>query len=89
MNLPHYMFYATGVKHSDIGGKPISQHPFTLSMSPGRDDYIILLVGKAQKASIVAEFKDLLADLSSYRDYLCTNTKTRVDMLTKIGAVGR
>ena len=89
MNMPHYMFYAPGVRNPDIGGKAISQYPFVLSMSPGRDDYIIMLVGEAEKASILAEFKDLLADRCSYRDYLCTNARTRADMPTKTGAEGR
>ncbi len=86
MNMPHYMFYAPNVKNSDIGGKPISQYPFMLSMSPGRDDYIIMLVGEAEKGKILLEFKDLLADLCAYRDYLCTNDKTRKEMPTKTGA---
>jgi hypothetical protein len=86
MNMPHYMFYAPNVKNSDIGGKPISQYPFMLSMSPGRDDFIIMLVGDAEKEKILLEFKDLLADLCSYRDYLCTNGTTRMQMPTKTGA---
>ena len=46
-------------------------------MSPGRDDYIILLVGEAEKEKIISDSKDLLADLCSYRDYLCTTAETR------------
>lgn len=80
MNLPHYMFYAPNAKDSDIGGKPFSQYPFILSMSPGRDDYIILMVGEAEKAKILLESKDLLAELCSYRDFLCTTEATRVRM---------
>src|SRR5215472_16393377 len=50
MNMPHYMFYAPNLKDSDIGGNGFSKvYPFMLSMSPGRDDYIILLVGKAEQ----------------------------------------
>jgi hypothetical protein len=86
MNMPHYMFYAPNLKNSDIGGKPISEYPFMLSMSPGRDDFIIMLVGETEKAQILLEFKDLLVDLCSYRDYLCTNDKTRMQMPTKTGA---
>jgi len=78
MNMPHYMFYAPNVKDAEIGGKGFSkEYPFVLSMSPGRDDYIILLVGETEKAKILQESKDLLADLCSYRDYLCTTTETR------------
>ena len=78
MNMPHYMFYAPNVKDADIGGNGFSkQHPFVLSMSPGRDDYVILLVGQAEKTKILEQSKDLLADLCSYRDYLCTTDATR------------
>ena len=78
MNMPHYMFYAPGVKDEDIGGHGFDkQHPFVLSMSSGRDDYIILLVGEAEKAKILDDAKDLLNDLCSYRTYLCTTSETR------------
>jgi hypothetical protein len=80
MNMPHYMFYAPNVKDADIGGKPFSQYPFMLSMAPGRDDFIIVLVGEAEKAKILTEFKDLLSELCSYRDYLCTTETTRRQM---------
>ena len=53
---------------------------FGLSLSPGRDDVIIMLVGETEKAAILLESKDLLADLCSYRDYLCTTATTRVRM---------
>jgi hypothetical protein len=80
MNMPHYMFYAPNVKNADIGGKPFSQYPFILSMSPGRDDVIILFVGEAEKAKILLESKVLLTDLCSYRDFLCTTEMTRRQM---------
>jgi len=78
MNMPHYMFYAPNVKNKDIGGNGFGQYPFILSMSPGRDDYIILLVGETEKAKILLESKELLAQLCAYRDYLCTTDATRV-----------
>jgi hypothetical protein len=78
MNMPHYMFYAPGLKDADIGGNGFSkQYPFILDMNPGRDDYIILLVGEAEKAKILEESKDLLNELCSYRNYLCTTAETR------------
>ena len=80
LNMPHYMFYAPGVTDADIGGKPFSLYPFMLRMSPGRDDVIILLVGETEKAAILSESKDLLADLCSYRKYLCTTAATRAQM---------
>jgi len=78
MNLPHYMFYAPNVKNADIGGKSFSEYPFILSMSPGRDDVIILFAGEAEKAKILLDSKDLLADLCSYRDLLCTTDASRM-----------
>jgi hypothetical protein len=80
LNMPHYMFYAPGLTDADIGGKPFSLYPFMLKMSPGRDDVIIMLVGETEKAAILAESKDLLADLCSYRNYLCTTDATRTQM---------
>jgi len=80
MNMPHYMFYAPNVKNADIGGKPFSEYPFMLSMSPGRDDVIILFAGETEKAKILSESKDLQAELCSYRDFLCTTEKTRTQM---------
>jgi hypothetical protein len=77
MNMPHYMFYAPNVKNKDIGGNSFGPYPFILSMSPGRDDYIILLVGETEKAKILLEASDLLGDLCSYRDFLCTTEATR------------
>ena len=50
-------------------------------MSPGRDDVIILLVGETEKAAaILSDSKDLLADLCSYRSYLCTTAATHAQM---------
>jgi hypothetical protein len=80
MNMPHYMFYAPNVTNADIGGKPFSQYPFMLRMSPGRDDVIILFAGETEKAKIISDSKDLLTDLCSYRDFLCTTEKTRTQM---------
>jgi hypothetical protein len=82
MNMPHYMFYAPNVKNTDIGGKPFSHYPFVLSMSPGRDDVIILFAGETEKAQILSDSKDLLAELCAYRDFLCTNERTRTQIPT-------
>jgi hypothetical protein len=78
MNMPHYMFYAPNVKDTDIGGNGFSQqYPFILNMKQGRDDYIILLVGETEKATILLDSKDMLAQLCSFRNYLCTTSATR------------
>ena len=80
MNMPHYMFYAPNVKNADIGGKPLSQYPFMLSMSPGRDDFIIMMVGENEKAAILESSKDLLNDLCAYRKYLCPSAVTPIHL---------
>ena len=77
MSAPHYMFYAPNVKDADIGGKPSSQYPFILPQGPGLHDVIILLVGETEKAKIVADSRDLLNELCSYRKYLCLNAGSR------------
>ena len=78
MNMPHYMIYAPNLKDADIGGNGFSkQHPFVLSMNTGRDDYIIMLVGESEKAKILDESKDLLAQLCSYHASLCTTEATK------------
>ncbi len=38
------------------------------------------LVGEAEKAKILADSKQLLADLCSYRSYMCTTADTRKRM---------
>jgi hypothetical protein len=48
-----------------------------LDMGRGRDDYIILLAGEAEKTKIIADSKDLLTDLCSFRDYLCSTAATQ------------
>jgi len=74
MTLPHYMFYAPNVKNTDIGGQPDSKYPFVLPQGPGPHDVIILLVGEAEKAKILAESADLVKELCTYRKYLCFDT---------------
>jgi hypothetical protein len=67
-SMPHYMFYAPNLKESDIGGNSDSGGPIVL----GEDNphgYIILPVGKMEKAQIIAENKDLLKRLSDYKPY--------------------
>jgi hypothetical protein len=70
MNGPHYMFYAPHVKDSDIGGKFNSPYPFMLST--GGQDYIILLVGDAERETINRESEELLKKLCAYRSFLCS-----------------
>jgi hypothetical protein len=74
---PHYMFYAPNVKDADIGGKPFSPYPFMLPQGPGAHDVIILSVGEAERAKILADSHDLLNELCSYRKYLCLDPGSR------------
>ena len=76
MSLPHYMFYAPNVKDADIGGKPLSPYPFVLPQGPGPHDVIILLVGEAEKAKILADSTSLLNELCSYRKFLCLDVES-------------
>ena len=48
-----------------------------LGMSSGRDDYIIILVGETEKAKILQDSKDLLDELCSYRNFMCTTAATK------------
>ena len=74
MSIPHYMFYAPHVKNADIGGKPLSPYPFVLPQGPSPHDVIVLLVGEAEKARILADSTDLLNDLCAYRKFLCLDS---------------
>lgn len=77
MVMPHVMFYAPGVTNDDLGAKPdlavrASLHsPFIDKQGAPEHSYIIQLVGDAEKAKILADEKELLDDLCSYRDILC------------------
>ena len=64
------MFYAPNVKDADIGGKPLSVHPFVLPQGPGLYDVIVVLVGQNERAKVVADSTDLLSELCSYRKFL-------------------
>ena len=70
MNMPHYMFYATHVTDNDIGGGQFnSLNPFVLNA--GGQDYIIMLVGDAEREKINRESQQLVKDLCAYRSSLC------------------
>jgi hypothetical protein len=77
MSNPHYMFYAPNVKNRDIGGKPSSPYRFVLPQGPGPHDVIVLLIGRAEKANILADSTSLLNELCSYRKYLCLDSANR------------
>src|SRR5262245_35728575 len=77
--MPHFMFYAPNLTNEDIGAVP-SIHPlhaFAFKEGIAEQTYIIQLVGDAEKATIMADEKPLLADLCAYRDLLCLSKGSR------------
>ena len=66
---PHFMFYAPNVTDADIGGRQRTDGPFMLST--GVHGLIFLGAGASRTAEIVAQSRDLLADLCAYRSVLC------------------
>jgi hypothetical protein len=75
--MPHVMVYAPNITNEDIGAVPNLSvpssllYPFIDRQGIGEQSYIIQLVGEAEKAKIMADEKDLLAALCSYRASLC------------------
>jgi hypothetical protein len=79
MAMPHLMFYAPFVTNADIGAVPDFKDPSSLvypfldehTESSGEENYIIQLIGEAEKAKILAAEKPLMDALCAYRDVLC------------------
>ena len=77
MPMPHVMFYAPNITNEDIGAVPnLSLHssllfPFIDKQGIAEQSYIIQLIGEAEKAKIMADEKNLLAALCTYRASLC------------------
>ena len=77
MAMPHVMFYAPGVTNEDIGARPnlsdyaTLKYPFIDRQGNAEQSVMILLLGDAEKARILADEEQLLADLCAYRDALC------------------
>jgi len=69
MVAPHYMFYAPNVTDADIGGQRSGDGPFMLSTGP--HGLIFLGAGATRKQEILAQSRDLLTALCSYRRVLC------------------
>ena len=69
MILPHFMSYAPNASPADIGETPPPPFPFILE--PGPHGYMIVLIGQAERARIVADNADLLKRLCDYRAFLC------------------
>jgi hypothetical protein len=73
MSWPHLMFYAPKITDEDIGAVPTSSllYPFAFKEGIAEQTYIIQFIGEAEKAEIVADEKNLLAALCTYRVSLC------------------
>jgi hypothetical protein len=77
LSMPHLMPYAPGVTNEDIGAVPnLSDHaslrwPFIDRQGNAEQSYMIIMVGEAEKAKILADEKALVDDLCAYRDVLC------------------
>jgi hypothetical protein len=77
MSMPHLMFYAPNMTNEDIGAVPnLSVHssllyPFIDKQGNAEQSYMIQLIGEAEKAKIMADEKNLLAALCTYRAFLC------------------
>jgi hypothetical protein len=70
MSMPHHMIYAPNLTDADIGGAPPpSPYPFIFEQGP--QGYMILLLGESEKARVLSDSKELLADLCAYRKVLC------------------
>ena len=75
--MPHLMFYAPNITNQDIGAVPNLSvpssllYPFIDKQGIAEQSYVIQLIGEAEKAKIMADEKDLLADLCTYRASLC------------------
>jgi len=77
MSMPHLMFYAPNITNEDIGAVPnLSVHssllyPFIDKQGNAEQSYMIQLIGEAEKVKIMADEKNLVAALCTYRDFLC------------------
>jgi hypothetical protein len=77
MAMPHLMFYAPSITNEEIGAVPdLSVHssllyPFIDKQGIAEQSYMIQLIGEAEKARIMADEKNLLAALCTYRASLC------------------
>lgn len=69
MVAPHFMFYAPNVTDADIGGRQGNGGPFMLS--PGPHGLIFIGAGALRTREILAQSRDLLAELCAYRSVLC------------------
>ena len=79
--MPHVMFYAPNITNEDIGAVPnLSLHssllyPFIDKQGIAEQSYVIQLIGEAEKAKIMADEKNLLGALCTYRASLCLPDK--------------
>ncbi|MBI1774364.1 MAG: hypothetical protein HYR63_03360 [Proteobacteria bacterium] len=81
MSMPHLMFYAPNVTNEDIGAVPnlsdLSSllYPFIDKQGNAEQSFMIQLIGEAETAKIMADEKNLLDALCTYRASLCLPNK--------------
>src|SRR5262245_33348172 len=74
MPMPHVMYYAPEVTNEAIGASPVpSPYPFIFEQGPHGS--VIQLLGETERAKILTEERQLLADLCKYRAVLCLSDK--------------
>lgn len=77
MPMPHVMFYAPHITNEDLGAVPDLSDPASLlnpfidKQGNAEQSYMIQLIGETEKARILLDEKELIADLCAYRDVLC------------------
>ena len=75
--IPHLMSYAPGVTNEDFGARPnlsdfgTLKYPFIDPQGIAQQSVMIHIVGDVEKAKIMADEKQLVADLCAYRGVLC------------------
>jgi hypothetical protein len=70
MPMPHIMYYAPGLTNEVIGAQP-PPSPYPFVFEPGPHGYLIQLLGDTERAKILADEHQLVADLCKYRASLC------------------
>ena len=77
MVMPHLMFYAPGLTNADIAAAPdlsdaaSLMNPFVDRQGHDAQSYVIVMTGAAEKAHILEQEAELVADLCAYRNVLC------------------
>jgi len=70
LSIPHVMYYAPNVSNQDIGGGKLGgSYPFVILHGP--HGYSIQLLGVTEKAAVVKEYEEMLAQLCKIKEAWC------------------